>query len=252
MAAGKLRADAVQRTVRGQVRAAQHEPEVRMRDQVVLAVHRVDAPAPADADLAHHVADELEVELGERHRARAARVAHRKGDERHRAFPEECRAVVGAPRAGTPEVARSAEIAPAADHVEPVAGSAQAFATIRRNVAHLGDRGDELHRALVLLAPVGQLQQPAVPRQLAHLHDLAFDAAEVLLDAAGRRAHLRPLHLRGRLHAFPVGEDHLHQSLEHEGAAHQPGEDRRVLAEEAAPDHGLRRLSGGVEIGGTQ
>ena len=220
--------------IRGaEIELPQHQADVGMGDEMARGIHDVGDPRSAGPNLRHHVPNELEVHLGDRHGG--TRPAATDGD-RHvglGVLAEVDRAEVRPRGFRLHELRFAGEISPAAKLVELQARHAQLLVPGSVETSQLGDRRRLTQQPQILEATLRGRDGTAARLSLVRPGDLLRDAVHELLDAHGGVERLLALETAEGRDTLPVGRVQLDARGDHEGATQQRHDEHDVLAEQA-------------------
>ncbi len=224
------------------VGVAQHEADVRMRDQAAVAVDDIGDAALADLDLRDHVPDQLEIDLGDAHAGVAAGAGERQRHVRLGLAAEVDRAVIDLLRHRFGELGglrivglRGAEI-----HDEP--RDAQLLLAGGVELGELGDRRHLAQQPQAVETPL--LDRARRPRQLRGPADLVFDLLDEVGDLFRRAFRLLALDADQRVGVLAVGEHDLEQAVAEQRNADDREKETDILAEQRPAELAPSGLSG--------
>ncbi len=221
-----------------QIGVAQHQADVRMRDQASPAVDHIGLSVLADLDLRDDVPDEFEVDLGHAHIgvARAQRDRH----VRLRSAAKIHRAAIRLADLRLQELGVVGKVELAADFVQAQTRHPQLLVPGAVEQREVGDRGNlaQHHAPQIEAAPV---RRGRGPRLMGGPCELLFDVPHELGDIARRLRRLLVLDADQRRLAVLIGEQNLERRVREQRDADDGGEDRDELRAQPPAESKKRR-----------
>ena len=203
-----------------EVGVAQHEADVRVRDQPAAAVDHIGIALLADLEGCHHVPDQLEIDLGHGDAGIAPAAGQRDRHVGLGLLAEIDRAEIDVLGECFGEARVARVVGAAADHVHGEARDLELLLALAVELDELGDRRHLAQEAHVVVAAL--LDRGQRPLREGRPADLLLDLGDELLDALGRGLGLLLLQVDQLLLLVLIGEPEIERAVD-QRARRSPG-----------------------------